>query len=78
MGGGLTEDDLTGALNNQFDNKKYSRELRLSTGCSELGEFMNGQDFFSKNYTAQSIRNGGEMGGPLSSAAFDDNHESAT
>jgi len=39
---------------------------------------MNGQDFFSKNYIAQSIRNGGEMGGPLSAAAFDDNHEAAT
>ena len=76
MGGGLTEDDITAALNNQFDNRKFSREVRLSTGCSELGEFMNGQDFFTKNFTTQSIRNGG--GGPESAAAFEDNNEDAT
>jgi hypothetical protein len=37
---------------------------------------MNGQDFFTKNFTTQSIRNGG--GGPESAAAFEDNNEDAT
>jgi hypothetical protein len=50
--------------------------LRLSTGCSDLGEFINGQDFITKNFASQSLRDGGR--GNASSVGYDDNNEAAT